>query len=281
MKAVQGMAQGHDAVDAVDAVETVETGHVEVTRDDLGSGLGVPHDAGAEPRGFSLGRDAILMLEKLIRSRYYALAEATMATVTLNQIRRCLERFQAFALPRPENTRSRAAVALVLAGAPDDLNLAFIRRTVRDDDPWSGQMALPGGRADTDDETAVEIAIRETSEEVGVRLTPELLLGALADQEMRPRGQLLGILSPRIFYLGPDLSPFTLDPEEVAEAYWIPVAHLYDSAQLTTTVWEHEGHSIEFPGIGWQQQVIWGLTYRVLRDFAELIEHPLPEALAV
>lgn len=204
-----------------------------------------------------------------------------MTPVTLSHICHCLERFEACRLPRPEHIRSRAAVALALAGAPDALHLAFIRRTVRDDDPWSGQMALPGGRADSDDETSVAIAIRETWEEVGVRITPDLQIGALSDQEMRPRGHLLGILTPRIFYLGPDLPPFTVDPQEVADAYWIPLAHLFDPSQITTLVWEHEGHPYEFTGIGWQKQVIWGLTYRVLQDFAELIEHPLPHGLTV
>ncbi len=41
------------------------------------------------------------------------------------------------------------------------------RRQERSDDPWSGQMSLPGGRLDHADEPALAAAVRETVEEVG------------------------------------------------------------------------------------------------------------------
>ena len=62
-----------------------------------------------------------------------------------------------------------AAVALVLRQAPA-LELLLIKRSSSEDDPWSGQMALPGGRRDPADAGLQHTAIRETHEEVGLDL---------------------------------------------------------------------------------------------------------------
>ncbi|NNL85157.1 MAG: NUDIX domain-containing protein, partial [Myxococcales bacterium] len=46
----------------------------------------------------------------------------------------------------------------------------FIERARHPDDPWSGHMALPGGRLDPVDASLRAAAERETREEVGVEL---------------------------------------------------------------------------------------------------------------
>jgi ADP-ribose pyrophosphatase YjhB (NUDIX family) len=57
----------------------------------------------------------------------------------------------------------RAAVAVVLSDDGDPA-LLFIRRQVRAGDPWSGQMAFPGGFRAADDEPVLLTARRETLE---------------------------------------------------------------------------------------------------------------------
>jgi len=47
--------------------------------------------------------------------------------------------------------RPPAAVALVLLEGPQGLELVLIKRAERGDDPWSGQIALPGGRYEVGD----------------------------------------------------------------------------------------------------------------------------------
>ena len=73
---------------------------------------------------------------------------------------------------------AQAAVALVVA--PDPSAILFIRRATRDGDPWSGQMALPGGKSDLADADLRATAIRETSEEVAISLesAADLVAGA-------------------------------------------------------------------------------------------------------
>jgi hypothetical protein len=51
--------------------------------------------------------------------------------------------------PDEDPTLVWAAVAIILTPQPD--SILFIRRADRSGDPWSGHMALPGGRRDPSD----------------------------------------------------------------------------------------------------------------------------------
>src|SRR4029450_1300778 len=77
---------------------------------------------------------------------------------------------------------ARAAVAVVLRpGAADSAELLLIERARKAGDPWSGHMALPGGRHDPEDVELRSTAERETLEEVGIDLRGGELLGQLED----------------------------------------------------------------------------------------------------
>ena len=70
----------------------------------------------------------------------------------------------------PEPVTVEAAVAAVLRERPGELELLFIRRAEHADDPWSGDLAFPGGRIDPEDAGPREAAIRETLEELQLDL---------------------------------------------------------------------------------------------------------------
>jgi 8-oxo-dGTP pyrophosphatase MutT (NUDIX family) len=124
----------------------------------------------------------------------------------------------------------RAAVALVLAGEESHLQMCFIRRATRTGDPWSGQMAFPGGRVSAGDGSAQAVAARETLEEVGLLLEESHRLGALSELPVHRAGAPTStVLSSFIYYVGLLATPLTPDHAEVAEAYWAPVAALWDS----------------------------------------------------
>lgn len=166
-----------------------------------------------------------------------------------------------------------AAVALVLAGA-ERLSLCVIRRAERVGDPWSGHLALPGGRAAAADATARAVAERETREEVGLVLGDGEYLGALAEVPVRlgVRGM---VLHPFVWYLGAELPPFQACAE-VAEAFWVPLSHLWDPANACQVAWNRDGARLLYPAIGWRGEAIWGLTFRVLTQFSDVIDAPLP-----
>lgn len=177
--------------------------------------------------------------------------------------------------------RNRTAVALVLAGVEPDLHMCVIRRADRDGDPWSGDMALPGGRAAPEDASLQETAERETREEVGLVLTPARRLGALPEISILLRGRdRLLFLAPFVYYLGPRLAPLTPN-NEVGAVYWIPLAHLWNEHNATSLNLPTRDVSLWYPAIGYRQEVVWGITHRVLMLFSDVIGHPLPHLEAI
>lgn len=201
---------------------------------------------------------------------------------TLDQIRQALAGHRPQLL-EPEPHQAEAAVALVLAGGPD-LALCIIRRAERADDPWSGHLALPGGRADPADPHPRAVAERETMEEVGIALDGGHWLGDLSHVLVRiGGGNRRLVLYPFVYYLGPDLPSF-LPSEEVSEAFWVPLAYLWDPANASHVEWARgtgaggsgEIQRLLYPAIQWRGHAIWGLTFRVLTLFSDVLDAPLP-----
>ncbi|HXJ80822.1 MAG TPA: CoA pyrophosphatase [Candidatus Methylomirabilis sp.] len=170
----------------------------------------------------------------------------------------------------PPSEGDLAAVALVLAGQPADLHVCLIRRAEHEHDRWSGHIALPGGRVDAEDVSALAAAIRETREEVGLRLDDAPCLGSLGTQPVRSAGRITGMsLSPFVFHLGATLEPLTPTDGEVAEAFWVPLRHLLDPRNAARRPTPRDGVIFEFPAVLYEGHYIWGLTYRVLGTFFE------------
>ena len=155
----------------------------------------------------------------------------------------------------------RAAVAVVVA--PDPPAILFIRRATRDADPWSGQMALPGGRLDPEDADLRATAIRETSEEVAISLESAELLGALDD--VAPRSSLLPpvMVRPYVFSLR-EATPPRPCSKEVADAFWLPVADLARPGIYGTFPIDIRGTVRVFPAYLMGNHVVWGMTERIV-----------------
>lgn len=153
-----------------------------------------------------------------------------------------------------------AAVAIVLVPDPDALLL--IRRAHRDGDPWSGHMALPGGRAEPADADLAATAIRETAEEVGIPLLAEHLLGALSD--VAPRTPTLPRIAVRPFVFRlPGRPMLKLNPE-VAAAEWVELGLLMNPEIRQEVTVQVAGGSRRFPAFVTPHGVVWGLTERIL-----------------
>lgn len=166
----------------------------------------------------------------------------------------------------------RAAVALVLRAdsGPAGPELLLIQRATWEGDPWSGQMALPGGRSEPGDATLAATAVRETREETAVDLEREgRILGRLDD--LQPRTLILPpiIITPFVaaFAGGSALTPSS----EVADAFWVPVSALQDPDASRNVVVELPTGALRVSSFQYQGHTIWGLTERILREFLTLI----------
>src|SRR5687767_8889345 len=162
-----------------------------------------------------------------------------------------------------------AAVALLIRPR-DQLEILLIKRALHDTDPWSGHVALPGGRRDDTDVDLLETAVRETAEEVDVRVRPaDSFIGAL--DELAPRNRRLPpiVIAPFVFGVPADTTA-TANPGEVDAAIWVPLSALRDEEAASEILIELEGGSRAFPSLTFGEYVIWGLTHRILVQFLDL-----------
>ena len=179
----------------------------------------------------------------------------------------------------PDRGRKNAAVAVVLRPggreSERDPRLAccevlVIQRARSARDPWSGQMALPGGRLDPADVGLVDAAVRETMEETGVDLVAGgALLGRI--EAMRPLGVRIPVISIWPFVFQTDSGTRArVASREVASVHWFPVEALLNPANRGTYTWTYGGYVRQFPCIRLKERVIWGLTYRILTRLFEV-----------
>jgi 8-oxo-dGTP pyrophosphatase MutT (NUDIX family) len=175
------------------------------------------------------------------------------------------------AAPDGDLIRSQAAVALVLR-VRETLDLLLIKRARMEQDPWSGHMALPGGRRDPSDLDLLRTAIRETHEETGIDLaTRGIHLGRLSDVAPRSRRLPPLAISPHVFAIPEDV-PVTPSPREVEEVHWVPLTRLVDPATHATVPIQLGEITREFPAFMVEDRIVWGLTHRIIIEFMEVME---------
>jgi 8-oxo-dGTP pyrophosphatase MutT (NUDIX family) len=159
-----------------------------------------------------------------------------------------------------------AAVGAVLAPNPDALLL--IRRAERTGDPWSGHMALPGGRQEPAEPDLLTTAVRETWEEVGLELGRQHLLGTLDD--VVPRTPVLPPIAVRPYVFALRQRPPLLLSTEVASVRWVPLDLLLHPDTYHSIRLEIMGENREFPAYRLDDSVVWGMTERILSN---LLDH--------
>jgi 8-oxo-dGTP pyrophosphatase MutT (NUDIX family) len=169
----------------------------------------------------------------------------------------------------PGVRRAAVSVILRLADQTGEPEMFFIQRAHYETDPWSGQVAFPGGREEPGDESAAHTAIRETREETGIDIARDgEIIGQLDD--LRPQTVRLPaiVVRPFVALLGGHPPPVLSD--EVSAGFWVPLATLRDD-----TVWRDTivtAHAIEFTRRAFHhgEFVVWGMTERILSHFLTL-----------
>lgn len=186
------------------------------------------------------------------------------------------QRFTAPPIWTPElhaDARLRALDAAAMPGTPASVLMPIIlreagptllltQRTAHLHD-HAGQVSLPGGRVDPGDLSAIDTALRETEEEVGLHRDHIEVIGTLPDY-LTVTGYRV---TPVVSLVQP---PFDLraDPFEVAEIFEVPLSFLMDGSN-------HQRRTAELPApIGrrtfyampYERFFIWGATAAMLRN---------------
>jgi 8-oxo-dGTP pyrophosphatase MutT (NUDIX family) len=164
-------------------------------------------------------------------------------------------------------TLRRAAVLVPIVDRPEGLTVLLTQRTAHLNN-HAGQISFPGGSADELDSSAIETALRETEEEIGLARRHIEIVGVLPDHITASSY----LVTPVIGLLTP---PFELIAEsnEVAEIFEVPLAFLMNGAN-------HQRMSFELPqGAGrrsfyampYERFFIWGATAGMLRNLFHLL----------
>jgi 8-oxo-dGTP pyrophosphatase MutT (NUDIX family) len=167
--------------------------------------------------------------------------------------------------PQVEGSRP-AAVSVMLTGGQAPKTL-LIKRAERAGDPWSGQVAFPGGRFHEGDKSARDTAVRETLEEVGIDLAASSeFLGYF--KPFRTHTGSMDVV-PTLFLLKGDVQVKTND--EVKSYLWVEVERLMPDQARATHNLRLGDESMEVPALRVGDYVVWGLTQRII---SALLEQP-------
>jgi 8-oxo-dGTP pyrophosphatase MutT (NUDIX family) len=131
-----------------------------------------------------------------------------------------------------------------------------------------GQVSFPGGAADPGDRDAVQTALRETFEEIGIPTDCVKVLG-----QMSPMPTVTGfIITPVV---GVVCWPYELHPAEieVERVFQVPLAWLADPAKCEERLYTRSNGTSEMVVFyqPYDGELIWGATARITLDFIKLL----------
>ena len=155
-----------------------------------------------------------------------------------------------------------ASVLIPLVQRADGLSMLLTQRTAHLTD-HAGQISFPGGRAEDYDASAIDTALRETEEEIGLHRRHIEIVGVLPDYVTGTGYR----VTPVVALITP---PFELTPDanEVAEIFEVPLAFLMDAGnhrRLSFDLPEGAGRR-SFYAMPYERFFIWGATAAMLRN---------------
>jgi len=131
-----------------------------------------------------------------------------------------------------------------------------------------GQVAFPGGAAEQDDVSAVQTALREANEEIGLPLDAALPIGFLdrmdtvSDYRVLP---VVAMVRPTVDWL--------IDEREVAEVFTVPASIVFDRANYEPGIFERDGQKHRVWTLHWDGYEIWGVTAAMLMNLVNRLEN--------
>jgi 8-oxo-dGTP pyrophosphatase MutT (NUDIX family) len=194
-------------------------------------------------------------LESLLRARldpFDRITSRTRGDADLNE-----------AWPDRPTTFRPAAVLAPIVKRPDGWTMLFTQRA-EETPAHPGQISFPGGRVQESDADAVDTALRETLEEIGLERRFIEPLGAW-DQYETGTGfritPIVGIVEPSF--------ELKLDPREVASVFETPLSFLFDPANHERRTGEWRGRQRTYYAMPYGDRFIWGATAGMIRALYE------------
>jgi 8-oxo-dGTP pyrophosphatase MutT (NUDIX family) len=165
----------------------------------------------------------------------------------------------------PVGSLVRAAVLIPLVDRGEAC-LAFAKRT-ETVATHKGQIGFPGGVITPADASALEAALRECEEEVGLPRAAVETLGVLDDTATVATRFVItpfvGLISEPVLW-----QP---DGEEIEKVIEIPYAALVESANFRVETWIRDEVAREMYFFDYQGETVWGATARILKDYLDVM----------
>ncbi len=133
-----------------------------------------------------------------------------------------------------------------------------------------GEISFPGGARDPEDRDALETALRETEEEMGINRDDITVIGEM-DEVVTRSNFLINVFTGTIEY------PYPFKPSaiEIAEVLEFPVSELIDPAnRRTETRWEDGGPVTSYSYVH-QEHIVFGATARILQGCIDILDDKL------
>ena len=159
-------------------------------------------------------------------------------------------------------TYAGAAVAILVRPNKYDLEFFLVKRAEVDDDPWSGDMAFPGGKKNETDITLIDTVVREVMEETSIDLSCKQIIGFMEPVYSSVRTDLA--VQPIVYRF--DEYPRVQLNYELTKFLWIPLSRIKGSkTQAVIKGWEGSVYRV-------QGETIWGLTFQMLEKMFSLLD---------
>ena len=164
------------------------------------------------------------------------------------------------ARPAADRKLRPAAVLVPLVARPQGLTVLLTKRTDHLHN-HAGQVSFPGGRVEEHDADAVETALRETEEEIGLDRGFVRIAGYLDNYETGTGFH----ITPVVGFVRPGFR-LDIDAFEVAEAFEVPLSFILDEAnhQRHSRVWQ--GKKRHYYAMPYGDFYIWGATAGMLMN---------------
>ena len=156
-----------------------------------------------------------------------------------------------------------AAVLCGLVERAGALHVVLTRRAAHLNQ-HAGQVAFPGGKIDAADPTAMDAALREAEEEIGLPPAQVRILGTL-DQYQTSTGFRV---TPFVGLIDPAWRPAP-DPGEVEEVFEPPLEFLMDPANRQRHHHDRWGTRRHYWAMPWGDYYIWGATAGMLKGLSD------------
>ncbi|MCW4046825.1 MAG: CoA pyrophosphatase [Candidatus Bathyarchaeota archaeon] len=174
-----------------------------------------------------------------------------------------IKKLPAILKPVSDEQGANAAVALLLKHQRDDHKVLLVKRVENPSDPWSGQMALPGGKREPNDKSLQDTVTRETMEETGIALDTSSFLGSLTaiTSEPKPGMKIL----PFVVLLNHE-PKLKLNQKELERYLWVPYKTIVQSRGVA------EFSFGKYSAYILPDAVVWGITYKILSQFIRAVK---------